>query len=78
MIYEETAIFGRVEILEEYGSEEEARRAGYTYDAHVYRRNEFGAKEPVMYKVMARATNFVQRDYARVKTRVESRELRVE
>lgn len=62
-----TAIFGKVTILEEFGSEEEARRAGYNYDAHVYRINDFGGIEPTEYKVLARSTDFTHMEYAKVR-----------
>jgi len=50
----QTAIFGEVEICGEYQDEAEARAAGYVFDAHAYRVNEFGGKEPVGYKVLVR------------------------
>ena len=49
-----TAIFGEVDIVEEYRDERTARRAGYRYDAHAYERSWNGRKLVPDYKVLAR------------------------
>lgn len=64
-----TGIFGEVEIREVFEDELEARAAGYVYDGAAYRVNDFGAVEPVSWKVLARDTDFVHKDYALIKRR---------
>ena len=49
-----TAIFGEVEIRKEYRDEREARKAGYSYDAHAYELSWNGRKVAPAYKVLAR------------------------
>jgi hypothetical protein len=61
-----TGIFGEVEIGEVFADEEEARRAGYCYDAAAYQINAFGGKEPVPWKVLGRWTDFMHKEYAKV------------
>ena len=65
----DTAIFGKVEINELFLDELEARAAGYTYDAAVYRVNAFGSREPVPWKVLARWTDFTHKEYCAVEPR---------
>ena len=59
-----TAICGEVEIREVFSREEDARAAGYRYDAHAYRLNAFGGTEPVSWKVLGRSTDFIHMDFA--------------
>ena len=61
-----TAIFGEVEIGDVYASEAEARAAGFVFDAAAYEVNAFGGREAPKYKVLARWTDFVHKEYAKV------------
>lgn len=63
---ERTALFGVVEIGQVFEDEDEARRAGYVFDAHAYGVNQFGGMEPVDYKVMVRWKDFVTAEFAKV------------
>ena len=65
-MFEDTAIFGRVEILETFDDEAAARAAGYHYDAHAFAVNDRGAIETVPYKVLARDTDFIHREYCKI------------
>ena len=58
-----TSLFGAVTISEVYASEAEARAAGYVFDAAAYIRNAFGGREAPKYKVLARWTDFVHKEY---------------
>ena len=64
-----TAIFGEVALLEVYDSEAEARRAGYCYDAHIA-----GGDWPYAgWKVLARSTDFVHREFCAARANAECR-----
>ncbi len=49
-----TAIFGEVDVMEVFETEEAARAAGYYFDGHAYLIGEFGGVEVAPYKVLAR------------------------
>lgn len=53
-----TAIFGEVDVLEVFETEEAARTAGYYFDGHAYLIGEFGGVEVAPYKVLARYNGF--------------------
>lgn len=61
-----TAIFGAVTIDEVFDSEADARAAGYAYDGHL-----IGGDWPWTYwKVLARNSDFVHREYAAAKVKL--------
>ena len=64
-----TAIFGEVALLEVFETEAAARAAGFVYDAHIA-----GGDWPFTdWKVLARSTDFVHREFCAARANVECR-----